>query len=456
MIAKDANDEQVREYFRRMPDDKKQQKKELYEHLILLHSGKVGSLPYPITHKLYGKSRPAPDTMPWMLPAYMNGLKLLNEVLTNNTNTMETTLVKTELGLTPEQEIIANSKQGPWGTLGVKIAIEDFRLQSRAQNALATLITPTKIEDVAKAEAILKTVKAAGVAIKNDRLAITKPVDNRMSELMLPEKSFEEPCKKVEAAIIALKKADQARQLLENQKLDALKNCREWLTTTRNNTDAAFKNKILAKVGVVYEHALGKGEVDLEMLKDYLEFAISRLSPLDYEALFPLNTFQLVPAEQFQAMCQELLIFDFNIYKADYTNQLNLKFSDYAVALGNKAQAVANSKKEAEEKQAAIESQKANSNVAAKLETIAITPVVLGTNKALKQSYAIDMEENIQSVIAIMTAFTAHLDLCLPELNVNKWFSFTPAQAGTALAKIKTKDNSFNPAGIIFKTVDKL
>lgn len=366
---------------------------------------------------------------------------------------MQTTEITT---LTPVQQTESELKRKPWGDLGVRIYQIDIELQLRAQEALKTLITPTKIEDVAKAEAALKAVKATAIIISNDRKSVTNPVNTRMSELMLPEKSFEEPCKKVEAAIIALKKADQERQRLENQKLEELKKCREWLTTTKNNTDAAFKSKVLDKVDKVYGHALGKGDASADMVKEYLEFAISRLSAVEFEKEFPLNTFQLVPAEQFQSMCQELLIFDFNVYKADYTNQLNLKFSDYAVALTNKAQAIANAKKESEQKAAAIESQKANANIGAKLEAVAITPIVQGTNKALKQSYAINMEETVQNAIAILTAFTAHLDLCLPELSVSKWFSFTPAQAGTALAKVKTKDDSFNPAGITFKTVDKL
>lgn len=451
-------DELVKEFFNRMSPERQQKQKELYEHLILRHSGKTISEPYPISHKLYGKSRPEPDTMPWMLPAYMNGLRIINEVINQNTNQMETKELTTinEPSITKEQQEVIEAKRIPWGKLGVNLAKSDLIFQARAQAALALLITPTKMDDYDKALKALKEVKALGVGIKNDRLSLTNPVKDRITELMIPENSFEIPCGKVEQACIALKKADDLRILKENQKLEEVKKCREWLTTTRNNADAAFKNTNIEKVSKAYEHALGKGEVDFEMLPEFITWVLGRRNAVEFDFVYPKNTFSLVTAEQYQAMCVELLTFDSKIYLADYENQLRLKFSDYAVALGNKAQAIANEKKESEAKAAAIEAQKANANVGAKLEAVAITPVIQGTNKALKQSYAINMEENIQNAIAIMTAFTAHLDLCLPELNVSKWFSFTPAQAGTALAKVKTKDDSFSPAGITFKTVDKL
>jgi hypothetical protein len=377
--------------------------------------------------------------------------------VTQKNKTKETMTVATQELSLPEVSVeVAQQKRTAWGELGVKIANADLQLQARAQQAIAKLFTPTKIEEVVKAEALLKEIKAEALAIQNSRKEITNPVNNRMSELMLPEKSFDEPLKKVEQAIISLKKSEQERQQKENQRLQELKNCREWLTTTRNNADAAFKNLNIDKVGKVYAHALGAGDISLDMVPEYIKFAIGRRTIAEFDYEFPKNTYQLVKPEEFQAMCTELLVFDASIYLADYENQLKAKFSDYAVALKNKEQALALSKQEAEKKTAEIQSQTQNANVAAKIESVAVTPVVSVATKALKQSYAIDMPETVESVIAIMTAFTAHIDKCLPKLNVNKWFAFTPAQAGAAIAKVKTEDENFNPAGITFKTVDKL
>lgn len=365
-----------------------------------------------------------------------------------------------EVATQPKQEQLtqAESKRAAWGQLGVNIFNKDLEFQARAQASIAKLIIPSSIEEVAQAEAILKEVKAEGVALKNDRLAITRPVDTRIAQLTIPEKSFDEPTKKVEQAIIVLKKAEEARKQQEYKRLDELKQCREYLTTIRNNAESKFKQTNIDKVAAVYSHALGKGDISADMVTDYIKFAVGRRDAVEFDCEFPKNTYQLVKDEEFKAMCQELLIFDSKRFINEYENQLKEKFSDYAVALKNKAQALANAEKEKKEKEAAIESEKNNANIAAKLESVAtpVDAVLSTTTKALKQSYAIDMPETVESMIAIMTAFTAHINLCMPKLNVSKWFSFTPSQAGAALAKVKGDDESFKPAGITFKVVDKL
>lgn len=375
------------------------------------------------------------------------------QLLTKNKIAMTTTEISTIPTIDP---VIAQQKKESWGNLGVKIYNVDLELQARAQASIAKLFIPTNIDDVAKAEALLKEVKLDKTIIENDRKAVTNPVNNRMSELMNPEKSFDAPCKEVYDACVAIKKADQERQRLENEKLDAQRSCRQFLTTTRNNADASFKGAILEKVGKVYEHALGLGDVTMDMLPDYIDFALTRMNEKNFTVNFPLNTFKLVTEDQYKSMCSELLMFDAKLYLADYENQLRLKFCDYEVALNNKATALAISKKETETKVTEVKSTTINANVAAKIDAVAITPVVSIGTKALKQSYTVDMPETIESVIAIMTAFTAHINLCLPKLNVNKWFAFTPSQAGIALSKVKMDDDSFAPAGINFKQVDKL
>ncbi len=191
-------------------------------------------------------------------------------------------------------------------------------------------------------------------------------------------------------------------------------------------------------------------------LEAFKILALSRFTDADFKIITPTNAYLLISPAEFSAMCNELLTVDSKPYLATYENALRVKFSDYSVALVNKEQALALSKQESETAAQKIQSEKLNADTAAKLQSVAIDPVVSTTTRALKKSYAIDMPETIQSVIAIMTAFTANIDKCLPKLNVNKWFAFTPAQAGTALAKVKCDDNDFAPAGVIFKSVDKL
>lgn len=375
------------------------------------------------------------------------------------TATQNQSLVLVDKETEQKQLEVAESKRAAWGELGVKIAKIDFQLQARAQQSIAKLKTPKTIEEVVEAERLLKEVKAEANAISTDRKAITGPVDRRLAELMLPEKSFAEPVKHVETAIIAVKKADEEKRRQENLKLEAKQKCREMLIMHKNNQDSIFKNSILERVNKVYLYALEN--ISLTELEEFLKnIAIPRFKAEDFVIGYPKNTFvQYVTEDEYMVLCKECITmaYDAKQYLAIYENDLRAKFSDFEVALNNKAEALRQAEQEKVNKAAEIAAQAQHANVAAKLDTIASSSaVVTSTTKALKQSYAVDMPETVENAIAILTAFTANLSLCLPELNVSKWFSFTPSQAAAALSKVKNKNEDFNPSGINFKTVDKL
>lgn len=375
------------------------------------------------------------------------------------TATQNQTLTVVDKETEQKQLEVAESKRGAWGELGVKIAKIDFQLQARAQQAIARLKTPKTIEEVVEAEGLLKEVKAEANAISIDRKSITGPVDKRLSELMLPEKSLAEPVKQVESAIIAVKKADEEKRRQENLKLEAKQKCREMLIMHKNNHDSIFKNNILERVNKVYVYALEN--ISFAELEEFLKnIAIQRFKAEDFVIGYPKNTFvQYVTEDEYMVLCKECITmaYDSKQYLAIYENDLRAKFSDFEVALNNKAEALRQSEVEKANKAAEIAAQAQHANVAAKLDTIATANVaVTSTTKALKQSYAVDMPETVDSVMKIYTAFSANLSECLSELNVSKWFSLTPSQVTVALAKVKNKNEDFNPTGIIFKTVDKL
>lgn len=359
--------------------------------------------------------------------------------------------------LNQEQQVIAEKKKVLWADLGLSIYKQELALQAKAQQSLAKIKMPTRIESVVVAESILKEVKADQAAIQNERKLITSQFDTVAKRLMEPEKSFEGPLADLTNAIIALKKADEEKQRAARQKIEQTAKCREFLILTRNNADSAFKTKILEKINKAYEYALGAGDVALADLPDFIVLMLSKLTDLDFKIPYPLNSFsQFVTTDEFMALCKEILIVDAKPYLAEYENELRQKFSDYEVAINNKAQALQLAQQEKEQKAQQISAEKVNADTAAKLESISVTPTVMTTGKALKKSYEIDMPETVESMIAIMTAFTMYIDLCMPKLKVNKWFAFTPAQAAISLAKVKCDDNDFSPAGLTFKTVDKL
>jgi hypothetical protein len=372
---------------------------------------------------------------------------------------METTATETKK-LVAKIDIdptMMEKKRIAWGDLGVSIYENELLIQARAQQSIAKIKIPTKIEEVKDAEVLMKEIKADCAAITNSRKSITSKFDDVSKRLMEPEKSFLPHIEALEKSIIALKKADEEKKRVESQKIEKRKQCREFLINTKNNAEAAFQNKINEKVAKVYEYALGEGNIGMAELADFIKLALTRLTEVDFKIQYPLNSFSdVVTTDEYMALCNELLIFDSKKYLSQYENEIRAKFTDYEVALNNKAEALKLAKDAAAAKAQDIQNEKANADVAAKLSTLAIAPVVSNDLKALKQSYELDMEESVENMIAIVTAFAANIHLCLPKLKVNKWFACTASQLGIALAKVKCDDNNFQPSGITFKQVDKL
>lgn len=355
---------------------------------------------------------------------------------------------------TKEQSLA--SKREAWGKLGVSIYEKDLEFQVRAQSIIKEIITPSKIEDVAEAEKRLKEVKRKKKELQNDRLSVTNPVKNRLDELANAENSIDEFTDKAENAIKELKRNYETEQLQKTKKAEQIKKCKESLTILKNNSFEWFRKCNIEKCSKAYEYALGDGKITIETVNKFKETCINRRKPEEFSIITPKNTYDLISQEEYNEICFDILGFDPSEFIKEYSELLNVKFSDYAVALNNKAESLRIAKEEDEKKQAEIAQKAQMANVAAKLESVAVEPTVQQVIKPLKQSYAIDMPENIESVAILWTAFIANLTICLPKLNVTKWFSLTPTQVAGALAKVKNDDNNFNPTGIVFKVVDKL
>lgn len=358
-----------------------------------------------------------------------------------------------------DAEVLA-SKEKSWASVGVCLFKEEETIKLLALQISAKIKTPSKIEEVKDATITLAQVKKERTELSERRKLSTRKLDGVVARMSIPEKSFDEAIAKSEAAIISLTKADTERQKKDAEKIAKTTACREFLVKAKNEADADFKKAILEKLEKVYLHALGKGEIDMKKLPAFITLAKSRMTEADFKIQYPLNTFsEFVPNEGYVKLCNEILIIDSKIYLKQYHDDIDFKFADYEVALNNKGKALAIAKQETGAKAQQIIDTKANADTAAILNSMTaqtFTGVISHTTKPLKSSYAIDMEETAESAIFIMGAFAQYIHLCKPYLNVNKWFSFTVSQAGIALAKVKTKDEGFAPAGIKFKTVDKL
>jgi len=358
--------------------------------------------------------------------------------------------------ITAEQAQIIESKKALWAQMGEAVYKTELQLQIEAQQALNNIALPVKIEEVPEAETMLKNIKAAQKTIEGKRKAVTTRFDEVSARLMQPEKSFTDPIKQLSDAIIKVKKEHEANQAKLKNIADEKTRAREYFLNKKIEIESALANKVNDFVSRCYEKAL-KDDITMEGLEAYKQDSISRVTINSFAYGLPVFNPAYCAKEDIEAIFQECFVINKSHYVSEFAAQLEEKFSDYEVALGNKADALALSQKQEKEKKDTIASAANNQAMAVKLEASATVvnaePVF---TKALKKSYEVDMDENVESVLKIMSAFSANINLCLPKLKVTKWFAFTPAQAANVLAKVKCDDNNFAPAGITFKEVDKL
>lgn len=353
---------------------------------------------------------------------------------------------------------IIEKKRKTWADMGVSTYNAELKLQAMASDACNKFSIPSNYNDLIEAESDLKTLKQSQKLVETERKAITSKFDELCSRLMNPEKSFNEPIKLLTEAIIKVKKEHEVKQKVVEQQNNERKAIKDMVLNYINNKDAEIKSFISNKVSNALQYALKEGDVTMETLPDFLISCEKKYETSFFNIEPPKYHVTAITADECQQIIAENFkwdpIFYFTLYKAE----LLKKFSDYEVQVNNKIQALELAAKQEAEKQHALAVEKANKETAIKLESLSVDISTISNTgvKELKKVYEIDMPETIESVLAIMSAFSANIHLCMPKLKVNKWFAFTPLQAGNALAKVKCDDNVFNPSGIIFKEVSKL
>lgn len=358
-----------------------------------------------------------------------------------------------ELQIAPTAEMA--KKREAWAKLGEAVSRLDMELQATAQAAIQSIVHPKSIAEVKKAEELLSASRAVRLDLENRRKEVTLKFDKVSSRLMLPEKSLEEPIKKLSESIISIKKEEQLKIDKQKQSAAILTKMEEYISSEFSRADAHYKNKILSDINSMYAFALEN--IDPIGVAAFLNLKRSHFSYHSFN-FSPLWKPEYKGIEAEFRKCILKYATDASIYLDLFHSTLEAKFSDYEVAYQNKEQALQISANEEEKKKAEIKTESQNAQLSFRLTAAAqpLTPQITTEFKALRKSYEIDMPETVMSVMAIMAAFSSHLQLCLPKLKVNKWLAFTPAQAATALCKVKAEDVNFHPLGITFKEVDKL
>lgn len=362
-----------------------------------------------------------------------------------------------ETAIINEDQIIIDQKREAWGKMGVMVFKKELEFQASAQQSLAKLaVLPTTIEDVPKAEATLREVKAEQAKLVESRKAITSKFDAVAQRLMEPEKSFELPVSDFSKAIILVKKAYEQEEAKKKAKTDELNRIKQSLLMQVAGLDAEYKRLIAEKVNTAYTWALQNGTKPEES-NDYCDRVCFRVTDSLFTPPRPNPARQYATIEEVNAIIEEVFKIKPSVYTKLFVDELGKRFSDYEVAYNNKQQALELAKKEQEQKLKEIQDQQQNSNIAAALETTATDLSVAPSGiKALKKAYEVQMDETFENAMKILSAFLANKDRCQPKTTVKKWFSFNADSAAKALAKVKSDDNAFAPVGINFIEVDKL
>jgi len=356
-------------------------------------------------------------------------------------------------------EIIIQQKRATWADMGEAVYKQEMQLQAMAQQAIAAFELPKSMDDVPMATNQLKELKQAQKQLEVNRKGITSRFDDLATRLMQPEKSLLHPIESLSKAILDIKRMHEAEKTKSDAIANEKKRVYEYFAKERIALDEKAKKKVLEFAERCYTKALNESmpiqEVDA-YIKESKEYVFKHHAGI-FDVTLPERVSTTLSQDEVNEIAASIDELDTNDYADSFANLVDNLFADYHVALGDKIKAIANLQQAKETEVANIETQAKVSNVAIQLDMMS-TDVVVETAdiKPLKKSYEIDMPETVESVIAIMAAFSGNLGLCMPKLKVSKWFAFTPAQAATALCKVKNDDNNFDPSGITFKIIEKL
>lgn len=351
---------------------------------------------------------------------------------------------------------ILTAKKEAWGKIGEAFYTNEIQLQAEAQAIIMAIKKPTNIAEVAEfGETILKTLKQGEKIITEKRKAITERLRVPMDRLMLAEKSFAQPIKELTDIIIGIKKAHEDDLKQKSYKDNEIKAIRETASKHLANLKAHNSKKILDHITAVHKIAL-ETDVKVEAIDEYVAKCSVKFTGNDFVATYPKVSFSFLTATEVENILKEIIVIDFNEYITQYQTDLKEKFVFYNLDYDNKVKALAKSAEEANAKTQEIVESKDNEHLAANLETLTTDMSQTNVVKALKKSYKVEMPDNIQSAIIIMTAFTSNLSLCSPKIRVKSIMKLSIEQMASAIASVKNDDNSFNVTGIIFIEVDKL
>lgn len=355
----------------------------------------------------------------------------------------------------PTEEEVAKRMTG-WANFGKQLAVVETSLNFKADKIKKTLLIPTNIAEVQKAETILREAKQAANANKKERLDLTQKVDVVTARLMQPEKDLEQTFKQVEKAIIDVKLAYEKEQEKITAKNSEITNLRQRLSNYVVKEEEIFKTLIVDFVLKAYENALNQN-IPLTAIEAYLTFKSNEVKENDFIIKRPQTSAvkrSYVTIEELDQMIDEIVVNNPKTHVENLRSELRNKFVDYEAALLNKEEAIKRANLDAQEKANEINNEAINEQAANRIEAAA-TSVVLEpmlSIKAVNKVFKIDLEENRTNARIVIQAFFSNYDKCIEKLRITKAFNLSVSNMITALEAVKKDDAGFNCEGLKWKT----
>ncbi len=361
---------------------------------------------------------------------------------------------------TPTVIVTLAEKQENWKNFAVVVHNTEQKLQLNCSKLTLLLRElPTEISHIADAEAAVKRVKADLNEQVELRMTVTSKFTAVAKRLMSNEESVTAAIGPYDAAILDLKKKERSDLQAKQARLDEIARFREKFAVHIANIHAQHETTINAKVLRCFEHCLNENTPADAIPMDKMQAAL-------VEAMFVTE----VPASTGRVYLNDDEVFEIwkelkekqalppAEYVTKFHNTLATQFNFYSVALKNKEAALELAKTEAAKVAETIATEQADATVAAKLETISVASdaVQRSTGKKIKSVYKLDMEENDNSALVVLTAFASNWNLCRSRVRVKSLFALSISQMGSALEAVKNDDEKFEVSGLKWKTVDKL
>lgn len=343
-----------------------------------------------------------------------------------------------------------------WASFGEKFNTIEMELQAQAQSVLKEVHIPTTTEEVLDAEIKLQELKAVQKAIREKRLAvISRPLDELSSRIAAPEKTLDEPILKITEAVKKIKSEYEARRAKEQQRQAEIQRITAIAQNHHAEQERRCEVKVQEQIQKAYQYALTSGTVNKESLQEYVKKCCEKLTVLDFTPEPLTISSAILTKEEWESI--KTIPFDSNKYVEKLRAQMQEKFLLFELDLQNTKEALANAEREKQEAIRKAEEEAAAAKTLADIKSRSQSLVVDEEFKELKKSFAVEVNDSEECILAIIMAFVSNFNEAKEHIRLrSSMLNLKVEQMAEAIAKMKNKDNKFEFTGIKFKVVEKL